>query len=293
MKKNTYLLGAVLLILLVAAYYVMNMPGEVNKSTEQSRLFLSVDSSAVDKIEVKSQTSDVTLEKVGSTWYVSSPVYYRADQQAVARAVHACKALLVLNLVSDKPEKFSLFHVDSTGTLVHLFQNGTMKSAFVIGKMGPDYTDSYVRMADANQVMLAKGVLEYTFSRQLKEWRDRTIINIPRDEITGVSVRNGKESYQLAKKDSVWLLDGKSAKLSAVNSLIASLSNVQADDFEDSALTPAPKISSSLSFAGMQLRFAEDGKDKYYVQASNSAQWFIVEGWRAKEILKEKKDLLE
>ncbi len=293
MNKNLYILAAVLVVLLVAAFIVMNMPGEVDTNTEHSQLFLSVDSSAVDGIEIKSPTSKIKLEKEGSTWYVSSPIHYRADQKSVANALHECKTLSVLNLISDKPEKFSIFRVDSSGTLVRLFQNGSKESSFIIGKMGPDYTNSYVRMADANQVMLAHGVLEFTFNRQLKEWRDRAIVNIPRDEIKNIIFHNGKNSYQLAFKDSVWMLDNKRAKASAVNSLIASLSNFQADDFVDSTLTPAPKISSTLSFAGMMLRFAEDGKDKYYVQSSSSTQWYIVQGWQAKELLKSPKDLLE
>jgi hypothetical protein len=293
MNKNVYFLVALLIVLLAAAYFVMNMPGEVNTNAEHSSLFLSVDSSAVDAIEVKSPTGDVKLERIGSTWYVTSPIHYRADQKSVENAIHECKTLSVLNLVSDKPEKFSIFHVDSTGTLVHLFQNGSMKSSIIIGKMGPNYTNSYVRKANANQVMLARGVLEFTFNKQLKEWRDRTIINIPRDEIKNITFHNGKDSYQLVFKDSVWMIDNKRAKTSAVNSLIASLSNFQADDFIDSTITPAPKISSYLSFTGMTLRFAEDGKDQYYVQSSNSTQWYTVQGWHAKEILKSKKDLLE
>lgn len=293
MKKNVYILGAFLAILLIALYYVLNMPGEVAVKSEHSKLFLSVDSSAVDKIEIKGSSSNVTLEKTGNTWNVTSPIHYRADQKAVESTIHECKALSVLDLVSDKPDKFSIFHVDSTGTQVRLFQNGTMTSSFIVGKMGPAYTNSYVRMADANQVMLARGVLEFTFNRQLKEWRDRTIVTIPRDEIKNIAFHIGKDSYQLSYKDSVWLLDNKPAKTASVNSLIASLSNFQADDFVDSVLTPVPKISAYLTFAGMQLRFAENGKDKYYVQSSNSTQWYVVEGWRAKEILKTKKDLLQ
>ncbi len=293
MNKNVYILIALLVVLLIAAYYVLKMPGESDSNSEHSTIFLSVDSAATDGIEIKSPSTDVKLERKGNTWYVTAPVHYRADQKSVEDAIHQCKILSVLNLVSDKPEKFSIFQVDSTGTRISLFQGGKATSAFIVGKTSPNFTDSYVRKAGANQVMLARGVLEYTFNRQLKEWRDRTIISVSREEIKSIAVQNGKDSYQLMLRDSVWMLDGKRVKLSAVNDLIASLSNFQADDFLDSAVTPAPKTSSRISFAGLQLRFAENGKDGYYVQSSTSSQWYIVEGWHAKEIFKSRKDLLE
>jgi len=47
-----------------------------------------------------------------------------ADQASVASLVHDVRTLRVTNIVSNKPEKFGVFQVDSTGTRVRLFAGG-------------------------------------------------------------------------------------------------------------------------------------------------------------------------
>jgi hypothetical protein len=89
------------------------------------------------------------------------------------------------------------------------------------------------------------------------------------------------------------MIGNDKAKAGEVTSLLGVLSNVQADDFIDSPLTPAPKITATVSVGDSQIRLSEiKDKDRYYVQTSNSPQWFELQAWRVKQMLKHKKDLL-
>ena len=292
MTRNTVLLLGLLVALLIIAVLVMQKPGERSSSGETGVALAPIDSMAVDKIEIETPASSVVLQKNGVEWYLQEPIFYRADQSTVEAFLHDSKSLEVKNVVSNKPEKHSVFQVDSTGTRVKLFEKGTEKIAFVIGKPTSSYSEMYARRSGSNDVIIVSGASASVFSRPVKEWRDKTIFTTPRDSIKEVRYHYGDTTFVLAFKDSAWTIGKDSTQESVVNNLISSLSNVQADDFIDTLAQRPRKITAQIAYAGTQLNFflVKQG-EKYLVQSSASPQWFEMLSWRANEILKRKQDL--
>jgi hypothetical protein len=293
MKKNIYVLLGVFVVLVAVAFLLMNRPGEKDIAAGNSQLLVAIDSLAVDKIEIKSPANNVTLEKRGTEWFLSEPVDYRANQSSVTSLIHLSKNLSVKEIISSKPEKRSIFQVDSTGTLVKIFQNGQEHSAFIVGKPGQSYSETYLRKDESDDVVLVDGSLGMSFNKAVKDWRDKTVLNLPKETVKGILYQYSGEAFSLSFHDSVWMIGNDKVKVNDVTSLLTSLSNLQADDFVDSVLTPSPKITATISVGDVQIRLSEvKSKDNYLVQTSNSPQWFELQSWRAKQILKHKKDLL-
>jgi len=293
MNRNTFRLLGLLAALVVIAYLVMQKPGEKSSTGENGEHFAFVDSLAVDKVEISSPTSHVVLLKKGVEWFVDRPVSYRADQGNVAQLIHETKLLEVKNTVSSKPEKHSVFQVDSTGTYVTIYEKGAEKTSFIIGKMGGSYLESYGRRASSNDVVLISGGSPMTFNKAVKEWRDRTIAAPARETIKDVRYQYGDTVFVLAYKDSAWMVGKDSTQDWVVNNLISTLTNVQADDFIDSPSARSSKPSAQVTFAGTQITFfyVKEG-DKYLVQCSTTPQLFEMQSWRASQILKRKNDII-
>jgi hypothetical protein len=294
MNRNTSILIGIFLLLVAIAYLVMQKPGEQSSTGELGEYLVKVDSLAVDRIEIKSPTARLLLEKKGVEWFVQEPVSYRADQSNVASLIHESKNLEVKSIVSNKPEKQSVFQVDSTGTLVKMSAHGSEQAAFIIGKSGSSFSETYARRTTSNDVALVGGASSHTFNRPIKDWRDRTILAIPQERIKEVKFQYGDTTFVLAFEDSTWMAGKDSTQDWVVNTLLSSLSNFQADDFVDTLTSKPPKITAQISYGGAQLTFAylKDG-DKYLVQSSHSPQWFEVQTWRANQVLKRKKDLVK
>lgn len=294
MNRNTFRLLGLLAALVVIAYLVMQKPGEQSSSGERGEYFVSIDSLAVDKIEIKSPVSHVVLEKKGVEWFMERPIPYRADQGGVAQLIHETKLLEAKNTVSSKPEKHSVFQVDSTGTRVTMYEKGSEKAAFIVGKMGGSYLESYARRASSDEVVSVSGGSPMTFSKAVKEWRDRTIAAPARETIRDVRYQYGDTVFVLAFKDSAWMVAQDSTQDWIVNNLISSLSNIQADDFIDTPIARPSKPSAQITYAGTQITFfyVKEG-EKYLVQCSSTPQWFEMQSWRASQILKRKYDIIK
>jgi hypothetical protein len=294
MKKSTLILLALFVVLGAAAYLVTMKPGEKSISTDTGAYLVQVDSVAVDRIDVKTTMSEIVLAKKGVEWFVQKPVVYRADHANIANVIHQSKTLEVKNIVSSNQQKHSVFQVDSSGTLVTLYENGVQKASFVIGKPGPTFSDSYARLSSSNDVAVVAGVSSYTFNRPVKDWRDKTIFSAPRESIRSVEYHFGDTTFSLAFKDSSWKVGEDSANVSAVESVLSSWSKLEADEFVDSLPPVLPKVTSTVIIGDVQIRFYEvKSPAKYYVQSSASPQWFEVQPWHASQVLKRKTELLK
>jgi hypothetical protein len=293
MKRNVLLLG-VFGVLLIVAYLVLQKPGEASSSGESTGRLFEIDSLAVDKIEVKTAALDLSLEKKGVEWFIERPLSDKADQAAVANAIHEARTLSVSGMISSNPEKHPVFQVDSSGTAVTVYEKGSAKAAFVVGKVSPGFTDTYVRRAGSNDVSSVTGTFGYVFNRALREWRNKTIFTVTQETIKEVKFQFGDTTFTLVHKDTVWVIGKDIADMSVTQSLVGGLSTVTVDDFIDSTLSPLPKITAQISYAGQQIRFAYSKPlSRYIVQTSASPRWYVMEPWHANSMLKRKNELIK
>lgn len=293
MKRITVILTLVLVVLAGVTFLVLQQQGETSSTGMTGELLVQYDSAAVDRITVQTRDGLVELQKEAGKWVLTSPLRYPADEGLVAQALGKGKQIELKGIVSSNPQKQQLFEVDSSGTLVRVYEKGAERAAFRVGKAGPSYTETYVRKEGSLDVHLADGMFGYFFTRQPKEWRDRTILKTDQASIRSVTLQFGDTTVALSLRDSLWRVDTALAADAAVRTFLGSVTNLQADGFVDEPPPALPPLVCTISLAGTDLRFffAKES-DKYYVLSSTSSQIFEIMSWRATQLLKRKKDFL-
>jgi len=289
MKRNTWILLGVLAVLAIATILVLNRPGEQSTQGVMEDPLVEYDSAAVDRLEITSSQGTVVLARQGSRWIVEEPVSAPADESVVGTAIGKGTDIRLKSLVSSNPQKQLLFQVDSSATLVRIFDHGTERAAFRIGKLGSSYRDTYVRREGSDDVYLADGVLTYVFNKPARDWRDRTIFRAEQADIQSVDFRYGDTTFTLTREDTLWLVDGTTASESTVRSFLSSLSNIQADDFVDSTVA-LDDPEALVSVGTTTLGFFRSGSDRYTVKSSASDQLYQIYNWRANQLLKRAPD---
>jgi hypothetical protein len=293
MKRSTWILIAVLCVLLVAAYFVLQRPGESSSSGSTGKMLVDYDSAAVDKIDVSGPAGHVVLAREAGSWMLTEPLRYKADPTLVGSTLSAGKRIELTSLVSTNQQKQSLFKLDSTGTLVKILQEGTEKAGFLIGKPSQTYTETYVRREGADEVYLASGFFSSMFQRRPNDWRDKTIFQQGQDAIPGVTMHFGDTTFTLTKTDTLWMIDGQRANDDAVRSFLAALADFKTDEFIDTTIAALPKLTAQIDVMDSQLRFfwKKEG-DRYYVLSSKSPQLFELYSWKVNSLLKRRKDFI-
>jgi hypothetical protein len=286
-------MGTVFVILVIVAVVVMQRPGEQSAVLGEGELLVDLDSAEVQSIEIISPSHRIVFVRQGAEWSIQEPVSYRADQASVTSLIRQVAALHSKAIVSSNPEKQALFEVDSHATTLTLHRPGASPVALVLGKMGGTVAETYVRHAESEDVHLVDAALTFVGSRALNEWRDRTIVKVPREEIREIVFQYGDTTFAVTFQDSLWLVGDVPADDALITSLVSSLAEVRADDFIDTLFSPPPSVEAVVAFAGREIRFSVGRTgDTYLVETSGLNQWFEMRSWRAQQILKRKKDLV-
>lgn len=294
MKKGIYILVIGTAILAVVAYFALNRAGERIISPVERELYLKLDSSTVDKIEIANRNGAWTVERNKDGWFLTKPVTAPADSDFIAASIGLLANMRVKTVVSSNPEKRSLFLVDSSGAIVSVYQNGEFLAKLFIGKPGAVYNETYIREENSDDVVIVAGTLFFAFTAPMTNWRDGTVVNVPKDSIIAVVVKHNNSEYSLRFADSLWFLDGLKANQKAVDLYLANLAYIPADDFVDTTLKEQPQVIASLNYFNNQALLAphQDG-ERYYIRRANSEIWFIISKNRAEALLPKRADLLK
>lgn len=293
MNRTTLILLGVLVVLAAATVIVFQRPGERSLSESGTAPFLAVDSANVTAISIVSDGSMISLGKRGTEWVIEGSPEYRADPGAVAGLLKEISGLSVRSIVSSKPEKHALFQVDTSGTMITLRHSSGDPLSFFLGKTAPGFSEVYARREGSDDVVLIAAAASYAARRPAEEWRDKAMVRIPTDQIREITFQYGDTTFTLAWQDSAWSIDGSPVQERAVNSIVTTLSEFRADDFVDAPPSSIRRPEAIISFAGVALRlYHSRGEDHYLAQSSSSSQWYRVAGWKARQVLKRKADLI-
>ncbi len=294
MKRNSSILVLLLLILVLILYIVLEQPGETSRSVEERDRLLTIDSSAINRLTVSSPDQIVVLARKGSEWFLDQPVQYRADQSIVTTLLGQLVDLRSKSVVSSNREKHGLFQVDTSGNQIILSGPEREEAVLVVGKAGLTSDETYVRISNADEVHLVNTNLASIAGRSVADWRDRTIVQVPREEIREITYQYGDTVFVVAFADSLWRIGDATVEPWIVNNLLYSVSHLRADGFVDEPNAKNPPIVGATTYSGITLWFMRaKGEESYTVRASTTPQRFTISQYQGDQILKRKKDFLK
>jgi hypothetical protein len=299
MGKRTILLLA-LFVLLVLVYWLARSREPVVK---KDRPFVEVDSAAVNRLAIVYGRDSVALGRRDDGWWVEYPIQYPATQKTVCDAVGKLGGMNIESLITDSPENFPKYEVDEVGVRVHVFQEKAAKPVgFIVGKNASDYQHTYLRRIGENDVWLVKGSYRNVFSKGLKDWRDRTITDLPMDSATRVELIYPKETITLAWEDSVWKVqagaksfEGEKPLVDRLLRLLCKLNTVEFLDTVGTVSFASPELVIRAQITGyepleVKLVPLDESGEKYVLEKTGTRTHFIIYKATATTLMKKAED---
>lgn len=268
---------------------------------------LSVDPDRVTKLRIeKADTEPVELSRIAGSWKITSPIEYRAADAVVTGALRVLESLELEDVVSTNPDKRPTYQVDdSTGTRVQVLAGEETLMSIVVGKSSPDFSHTYVRPADRDEVYRAVGVLTYNFSKKLDDWRDKTILKLDQASISNVTLEYPKEKARvvLANADTLWTFSVKEGKSEVADSLtVANLLRTasslnttgfvsEADSLELDFTKPDFRVQVETDAGSHSVAFVEGEESKYYAMKEGEDTVFQLYKGNISNLMKREDDL--
>ncbi|MBL7133733.1 MAG: DUF4340 domain-containing protein [Phycisphaerae bacterium] len=136
-------------------------------------------------------------------WRIVHPIEAKAENRRVNQVADA-----VRNLAGDKVEDLGndITGLDSPLYVVKIVDDKGASYTLHVGKEAPKIgstaTRTYVRVPEAQDYVVAEEFTE-KLSRPVREFRDKTIMDVRSDQVVRVMV-SGKENYELLKRGGQW-----------------------------------------------------------------------------------------
>ncbi len=169
------------------------------KRGNKINFFEDLDIDEINKISINKNGEVVILEKIGEKWKIFGTKDFYAKKiysDNIVKSFENAKESK-FELVSSNEDKKQEFATDESGFVVKLFIDSEESLEFIIGKMGADYTDTYISMSDINETYSVKSGLFSAFSE--KDFRDDIIFYSNRDNISKIRFQYPNREFTVEK----------------------------------------------------------------------------------------------
>jgi hypothetical protein len=308
--KITLTLVAILIILGITAYLFER--GEVREqqgASPKAVIFPVFKTEQAANIEIKTKGKTVSLTKKEGRWLVAlDGDYYPADKNEVDNIFRTVNKMQRENVVSTDPAKYPVFELDQeNGVEVKVSKaDNSVLAHFFVGKNGPDLISTYIRIEGEKEVLLLSGMLNATFGKTLKDWRDKAIFNLKAEDIVRVNIASPKNKTSLKKdEEGNWEMvvpEKAKVKKDVIEGMVNTLATLNAYDFEDGAdlkacglTSPPTKIQITMKDNSTLSLLIGNEKDssKRYVKREDNPTVFLVQNFDLGPILQEPAELKE
>ena len=235
-KKTLLTLLGIFVILGIAASYSWwgQYVSFYKKSLSDAELnFSGFTESATDKISIISgDGGEITIVKENGAWKVNGFV---ADQKEVENFFDTLVNLTIGSLVSRNSANHENFEVTQDSGIILTLTRGNTETIFVIGKRSAAFNSFYTRMKESDNVYEVSGNLRDKISRSVAAWRDKTVVNIPKESIQRVEVNSQAALLVMTKNEEGWNAQ-KASKRATLNEatadrLLAAFNPLEASGF--------------------------------------------------------------
>lgn len=249
--RTTALLAGVLLVLGGLAFF-LDQRNEESKAPSTDRLFPEATADAIDAIDLKKQGIETKMEKQNGTWIVLTEGGHPAEAKAVQDILADVDKLTNSELVSTNPANHEVYEVGETGVTVTFAKDGKDVGEFVVGKPGPDFNSCYIRPTDGDDVYRVPTYLRLKVDRGSRGWRNKSILDIPKDDIVFFSAAEGDTVNRFERSATGWRstdpFQGNVVDHKVMDLVLDTLAKIVASGFADSIDVATAGLESTQKF---------------------------------------------
>lgn len=282
--KGTILL-ALVLILLGGYVLWIEVPGEKKKaeSEERAKRLLDVQDEKITGLVIQDGETLTELERhpdrPDQKWEVIRPIVGPANDSAASFALSEIERLSFSRVVEEKPQDLKTFGLDPPDFSLTVVLNRTEVEKVDFGGTNPSGNELYAKRRGENRVVLVPSGVKFTLDKKLSDWRRKQILNDRPINVNELGLTYSDRTFSLSRQGEEWEIKKPRelrGDMAAVNGFLASLFNLQAEDFIDQK-KEEKKASFGNPYLVVDLKIHEARrKVSFYKPASDPGALFAV-----------------
>jgi len=162
------------------------------------------DVEALTKIEIKNaDKGNVTLEKKGDAWELTAPLSAKANTSNVRSVLDNLKDIKVKESIDRGTATYGQYELnDEKGVHVVAYKGDAKVFDAYFGKSGS--RGQLARINGKDGVWVVGGYSGFLYTREVKNWRETSILKFEDANVIQVSVTNPNGQFSFSKNDDKW-----------------------------------------------------------------------------------------
>jgi hypothetical protein len=312
---NKLAIASIALVALAALTF-FQLNARRSEDTEQPKVTVElpkIKSDQVEELELSAPDKPkVRLVKKDGAWRVAEPVDAKADDNAVNTAVTKLTELELAGVAATLPKSHEKLEVDEkSGT--HVIAKGggkTLLDAYIGAyKSG----SSMVRLNGQDAVAAVRGSIRFAFTKDVKEWRDRQINEVPAETVQQITFVNKDGRLQFKRENDAFVQvlakgEKKIDPLDAnkVKGVVGTAANLSATDFAAGTETPEQlgftETSGTVVLdvkndkgeeSQITYRIGAQNDQSYYLRKDGDDVTYLISAWVGGRLLSNREGLIK
>jgi hypothetical protein len=219
---KTLVLFVILAILAAYVYFYEIKGGEERDEADKiAKKIMVLEPDSVKIIEIRSVFNRFIFERLDEDWRIKDPVKTGGDKSTIDGLLTTLKNMEKIREFSISAGEQKDYGLVGRSYLVIFESNSGRRDSLRFGDNTPVGSNVFVSKGDTIVYTVADNA-KNTVTKNLFDWRDKSIAKVKESEISGFQLKNTKGSFQLVKEGSNWQLL-KPKEVRADNSTVTTL----------------------------------------------------------------------
>ena len=304
MRPRNTLILALLLVGLGAYLYFVESKRIAEEDKKEKLVELNADD--VSGLTLTYPDREIALAKTDTGWRLTKPVDAPADDITVKNLIHAIADAEVKKTIDPPPQDLTQFGLTQPAATITITAKGQPLPALKVGKTTAVSFLTYVQRADQPKIYLTGSAFHTGMEKQVKDLRDKKIVEFKEDDIGRVALRGPDGDVVLTKADGAWKIEQPAqyaADANAVRALLSTVHNLRATDFASDApsdvdlagygLEPPQRQLTLVAANGTETRLliGKETDQGLYVKSADRPTTYVTGKWASKDLSKGVNDL--
>ncbi len=244
-KKNRLPLAALAFVTMIALA-VLASRSEYTGDTSELPSLPSIDTDAVTEVIITRPDPGVSVRllKNEGVWTLAEPLEAATDQSAISALLARLAELDVKRVAASRSENHERLGVDDAHGIRLVVRAGDEEVVELLVGTSREQT-TMVRLPGEDAVLAVQGALRYSIDRDVKDWREKTIIALDPSTVQTLAFQSESGAFRFARDaEGEWTQAEDEAAIegfdpSRVDAMTRALVQLRASDFARPEATPA------------------------------------------------------
>jgi len=285
-----------------------------------------ISAKSITRIDINGPDGTIRLNRADDSWSIGEQKY-PADRAKVSQMLDTIADLSLTAMMSESKDYVRYDLTDENKISVKAWAGKTLERDFDIGKIGPSFRHTFVKLAGDAKVYQARNNFRAAFEQGVDDLRDKVVLSFAASDIQEIRLTKGTEAMILARHETplsketnekeendpaqeaapplkakmAWQTsDGRTAASAKVDELLAAVSQLVCEKYiTDHATADYKDPIYTLELEGQKSHrlsiFAKQTEtdNSYPAVSSDSSYPFFLSEWKAKQLMPTFGDLFE